>query len=691
MANQTGILFQNPIVKPLSPNGQFMSGCTATFFLTGTTTLTPIFADGGLTTPLANPLSADASGTFSAVYLDPSVVYRIQIKTSTGVLISDTDPYIPSSLNNLTQGLIGQTLYPKTAAETAASITPTNFAYVPGDVRRYGAACDGNTNDTTAINNALLCNDYVWITNTSVASGVQMTLDGQMLFGIGRASGIIALNNTTPCITLSGNRQVVRDLILGTGALAANDTNTYTVTGITQAGSAVVTINTVSASNPVQIGQGVYIQGVVGMTQMNLQQVSTVTAIGGVSGAWTATININSSAFTAYASGGVMTTTGFIGVQLAVGATRCTVERVATSGVWCYGISLENALYSSVIYCNIDGFRKRGINVMGGGDNRVLFNMVFDNSLVAPTDAHIYLFQPAAIHVRDNLITRSSSGPAINAINPAGSFLGQLLWITDNVIDNGNNWSIQVNNYFDLHINGNWCSWGQSTGSTGQINLISCQKFYVRDNDVYGSLVQGVGIQLTTCNNGIVSGNTVEYNYNGIVVTNCSNVVVSENIGGQLTGLPPSGVPTQNSYVEVGCSTGCQVYWVNNISFQPVVAAYSGITNTVVTAQGYTNSQFRVATGNTSSTLADRNGTVEMNSATPSTYALTTNTFSGGDEITVMASQATVPVTITFTGGALFLANGTNTSGTRTLTGAGYAKIKFQSANIAMISGTGLT
>lgn len=579
----------------------------------------------------------------------------------------------------------------RTTTEIAASVTPVNYAYSPGDVRRYGALCNGTHNDTTSINTALLCNNYVGISGTSVASGIKMLSDGQILSGVGRNSGIIALNNTTPCITMSANRQIVQDLLLGTGSLSTNDTNAYTITGITQASSAVVTINTVSGSNPIQVGQSVYFQNVSGMTQMNLQQVSIVTAVAGASGAWTFTVNINSSAFSTYSSGGTASTTGFIAVQATAGATRCIVQRVTTSGVWCYSIDFENVVYSTITYCNIDGFRKRGINIAGGGDNRVLFNMVFDNSLVAPTDAHVYLFQPAATHIRDNLITRSSGGPAINAINPVGSFFGQLLWITDNVIDNGGNWAIQATNFWDLHIRDNWCSWGQSTGSTGQINLINCQKFYVRDNDIYGSLVQGVGIALTTCNNGIVSGNSNEYNYNGIVVNGCSNTTISENITGQLTGLPPSGVPTQNSYVETACAAGCKVYWINNISFQAVVADYSGITNTVVTAQGYTNSQFRVATGNTSSSLTDRNGTVEMNSGTPSTYAITTNTFSGGDEITVMASQATVAVTITFTGGALFLANGTNTTGNRTLTGAGYAKIKFQSANIAMISGTGLT
>lgn len=84
----------------------------------------------------------------------------------------------------------------------------------------------------------------------------------------------------------------------------------YTVTNITQAASAVVTVSTVSATNPfanmVSIGAPITFQGVVGMTQINGLS-GFVTAVGGSSGAWTATVTINSTTFTAYASGGTIT------------------------------------------------------------------------------------------------------------------------------------------------------------------------------------------------------------------------------------------------------------------------------------------------------------------------------------------------------------------------------------------------
>ena len=41
--------------------------------------------------------------------------------------------------------------YKQTAAEAAAGVTPTNYAYRPGDARRYGVKGDGATDDTSAL------------------------------------------------------------------------------------------------------------------------------------------------------------------------------------------------------------------------------------------------------------------------------------------------------------------------------------------------------------------------------------------------------------------------------------------------------------------------------------------------------------------------------------------------------------
>jgi hypothetical protein len=151
MPTLTGILFNNPIVKPLSSNGTFMSGCTAEFYLTGTTTPAAIYRDGALTTPFLNPVPADFTGTFPAIYLDPAVIYRVVISTLLGVLVSDTDPYVPASLAGVTAGVVGQALYPRSAAEVTANVMPVAFQYAVMDPRRYGAVGDGATDDSAAM------------------------------------------------------------------------------------------------------------------------------------------------------------------------------------------------------------------------------------------------------------------------------------------------------------------------------------------------------------------------------------------------------------------------------------------------------------------------------------------------------------------------------------------------------------
>lgn len=54
----------------------------------------------------------------------------------------------------LSQSLIGQYLYPQSAEEASAGVTPTNYFYAVGNVKRYGAAGDAATNDTAAFQSA---------------------------------------------------------------------------------------------------------------------------------------------------------------------------------------------------------------------------------------------------------------------------------------------------------------------------------------------------------------------------------------------------------------------------------------------------------------------------------------------------------------------------------------------------------
>jgi hypothetical protein len=88
----TGVLLPAPVFVAVDADGAPIAGALLQFYVTGTTTPTAAYADAGLTTPLTNPVAADGSGLFAAIYLDPTVTYRIQLQTAGGSVIADIDP-----------------------------------------------------------------------------------------------------------------------------------------------------------------------------------------------------------------------------------------------------------------------------------------------------------------------------------------------------------------------------------------------------------------------------------------------------------------------------------------------------------------------------------------------------------------------------------------------------------------------
>lgn len=74
--------------------GDPLPEATLTFYRSATTILTPAYADAGLTTPLANPLTSSSSGLFPTIYLNNAEVYRVLLHTAQGVLRWDVDPYV---------------------------------------------------------------------------------------------------------------------------------------------------------------------------------------------------------------------------------------------------------------------------------------------------------------------------------------------------------------------------------------------------------------------------------------------------------------------------------------------------------------------------------------------------------------------------------------------------------------------
>lgn len=141
-------------------SGRLASSATATFYIAGSVVtkiaIYPTAADQAAgTNALANPQTLNSAGRL------PQQVHsagpcRVVIVSSTGATLYDEDNVV-----TLTGATIGTLLYPRTAAEIAAGITPTDYTYPEGDVRRYGATGDGSTNDSTAIQAAFTCSAVV--------------------------------------------------------------------------------------------------------------------------------------------------------------------------------------------------------------------------------------------------------------------------------------------------------------------------------------------------------------------------------------------------------------------------------------------------------------------------------------------------------------------------------------------------
>lgn len=87
-----GSIFVRPKAAPISSSGAPYAGAKYYFYATGTSTLQSVYTDSALTTPHANPVVADGTGTFAPIWLDPTKTYRAKLTTAAGVLLEDVDP-----------------------------------------------------------------------------------------------------------------------------------------------------------------------------------------------------------------------------------------------------------------------------------------------------------------------------------------------------------------------------------------------------------------------------------------------------------------------------------------------------------------------------------------------------------------------------------------------------------------------
>ena len=85
-----------PFREAQSTLGKIFANSTYKFFLSGASTPANVYQDGALTVPfpITGFVTSDNFGRFPAIYLDPSVIYRVQFFNSANVQKWQVDPYV---------------------------------------------------------------------------------------------------------------------------------------------------------------------------------------------------------------------------------------------------------------------------------------------------------------------------------------------------------------------------------------------------------------------------------------------------------------------------------------------------------------------------------------------------------------------------------------------------------------------
>lgn len=334
--------------------GQILAGGYIQTFLAGTITPLATYADPLGNTPNSTTIQLDNASLpeTGGIYLDLTKSYKFIWFDAEGDQVSVRDnitgnPYSVDQIVytagtdiDITSNVISVN-YPKTTVEQAAGVTPVNYSIAPYpiDPRRYGGDNTGATfsdaawtstiavarKSTTATGGrAIYVNGTYKVTTLNFSSQGAVDFNtGFTMYGDGNDSSIINIITTTAntgigvdlgCMTYFSIRDLQFNFGTSTadcpqvGLLLSKGTFTqsqYAISSITKASSAIVTVSTVSVSNPFGIGETLIFAGVGGMTQIN-GLTGAVTSTGGTSGAWTATVNINSTSFSTYTSGGTV-------------------------------------------------------------------------------------------------------------------------------------------------------------------------------------------------------------------------------------------------------------------------------------------------------------------------------------------------------------------------------------------------
>lgn len=254
----TAQLSPTPVQKFFNNNGLPLVKGKLYTYAAGTSDPQATYVDSTQTTENTNPVEMNFRGECN-LWLDPALTYKFVLRDAFGFLIWTVDnipggfgalpvstSLIPNPTNTFTlgdpthswaqiylganaapaydpmSGNIGY--YARTAAEISANVTPTDFVYQPGDVRRYGAVGNGTADDSTAFaRGALVCGIHPMLipyTSTGYKIVTPFALPtNATIIGFGKPQLFATVNGTHICSCVSGSEITVSGVrFLGTSS-----------------------------------------------------------------------------------------------------------------------------------------------------------------------------------------------------------------------------------------------------------------------------------------------------------------------------------------------------------------------------------------------------------------------------------------------------------------------------------------
>lgn len=218
----------------IDQNGKPRVGAKMYVYNAGTNNPRVSYTTSAYSIPHPHPIPSPGGGYFPAIYVDATGGdYKVVITDADDNPVW-TEDNLPVRDRDFDQVAVAQVLLPQSNAERDAGITPFNYAYPPGDIRRYGAV--GTVNDSSTMNVAIAqCTQTgaavliprgvtVNARDIALGDGVKLEIDGEL----------VGVTGGTSLLTVATGNDHVR--VCGTGRINTNglqygilSTGAYTV------------------------------------------------------------------------------------------------------------------------------------------------------------------------------------------------------------------------------------------------------------------------------------------------------------------------------------------------------------------------------------------------------------------------------------------------------------------------------